>query len=581
MPGSEEFIQTAVHALEAGGIAVWVKRGAVALGIVGIVVLHFYQFRGLTTSQGMDQAQIGRAIASGEGWSTKLARPLAVGQLQEHGKDVSKAIWSDTYNAPLPPLVDAIALLPVKQWWKMNPSTLIYAGDKAIATMSMLLFIASVVVLFFTARRLFDQRLALLVCGLILLCEAMWQYSLSGLPQMLLLFLFNGTVYLLVRAVEAQHRDESPLKWLIAAGAAFGLLMLAHALTFWIFLGALIFAAFFFRPRGWSALLMLAVFTIVYLPWMIRTWIISGNPGGVAIYSIFNGVAHSEWGWMRRVNFDSSVAVLGAFRDKITGGLVSQTAHLFEYFGLSVVALVFFVSFLHAFKKTETAATRWIILAMWGGAVLGMCFYGIAEEQGVSANQLHLIFVPLMTCYGLAYLLVQWNRLALDLPFARAGFITLLYLLCAMPMVFSTPWLSPPKPRVAWPPYMPPFISILNNWMKPEEVIASDMPWAIAWYADRRALWLPDTLKAMTDLSDYNTLGGPVNGLYLTPVSGTESKLRDIAKGEYRDWASVIQRNQILEKFPLKWNTVGLGLENECIFLSDHDREHQTAQPSQ
>ncbi|HEY6071548.1 MAG TPA: glycosyltransferase family 39 protein [Chthoniobacterales bacterium] len=581
MPGSEEFIQTAVHALEAGGIAVWVKRGAVALGIIGIIVLHFYQFRGLYTSVGMDQGQIGRAIASGEGWSTKLARPLAVGQLQANGKNAATAIWSDTYHAPLPPFVDAIALLPVKAWWKMTPSTLIYAGDKAIATMSILLFIASLVVLFFITRRLFDRRLALMVCGLILLCEAMWKYSLSGLPQMLLLFLLNITVYLLVRAVEAEHREESAVKWLIAAGAGFGLLMLAHALTFWIFLGALICVAFFFRPRGWSALIMLAAFVVVYLPWVIRTWAVSGSPGGVAIYSIFNGVAHSEWGWMRRLNFDSSFAVLGAFRDKFTTGMISQSAHLFEYFGLSVVALVFFVSFLHAFKKTETAAIRWIILAMWGGAVVGMCLYGLNEEQGVSANQLHLIFVPLMTCYGLAYLLVQWNRLALNIPFARGGFITLLYLLCAMPMVFSTPWLSPPRPRVEWPPYMPPVISVLNNWMSPDEITASDMPWAIAWYADRRSLWLPDTLKTMTDLSDYQTLGGPVNGLYLTPISGTDAKLRDIVKGEYKDWATVIQRNQVLEKFPLKWNTVSLGLENECIFLSDHDREHKTAPPAQ
>jgi len=577
MPGSEEFIQSAVHALEAGGLAVWVKRGAVTLGIVAIVVLHFYQFRGLSTSQAMDQAQIGRAIASGEGWSTKMARPLAIGQLQANGKDVAKNIWLDTYNAPLPPFVDAIALLPVKAFWKMNPRTLIYAGDKAIATMSILLFIASVGILFFTARRLFDQRLALLVCGLILLCEAMWQYALSGLPQMLLLFLFNVTTYFLVRAVEAQQRDESPLKWLIAAGAGFGLLLLTHALTFWIFLGAFIFAALFFRPRAWSALIMLAVCAIVYLPWLIRTWLVSGSFGGVAIYSIFNGVAHSEWGWMRRSNFDSSTAVLGAFRDKISVGLVSQTAQLFEYFGLSVVALMFFVSLLHAFKKTETAAIRWMILAMWGGAVLGMCLYGINDEQGVAANQLHLIFVPLMTGYGLAYLLVQWNRLALEIPLARAGFITLLYLLCAMPMIFSTPWLSPPKPLVRWPPYMPPLISVLNNWMQPDEVTATDMPWAVAWYADRRSVWLPDTLHTMTDLSDYKMLGGPINGLYLTPVSGTDNKLRDIVRGEYKDWAVVIQRNQILEKFPLRWNTVVLGLDNECIFLSDHDREHPPA----
>ena len=578
MPGSEEFIQSAVHALEAGGLAVWVKRGALALGIIAIVVLHFYQFRGLSTSQGIDQAQIGRAIASGEGWSTKMARPLAVGQLQAHGKDVSRNIWVDTYNAPLPPFVNAIALLPVKAYWKMDPRTVLYAGDKAIAAMSILLFIGSVAMLFFTARRLFDQRLSLMACGLVLLCETMWQYSLSGLPQLLLMLLFNSTVYLLVRAVEAEHRDESSLKWLVAAGAGFGLLALTHALTMWIFLGALIFAAFFFRPRGWSALIMLGVCAVVYLPWVIRTFIVCGNPGGVAIYSIFNGVGRSEWSWMRRLDFDASNIGLGAFRDKITTGLVSQTAHLFEYFGLSVVALMFFVSLLHAFKKTETAAVRWIILAMWGGAVFGLAIYGITEEQGVAANQLHLIFVPLMTCYGLAYLLVQWNRLSLNLPFARVGFITLLYLLCALPMIFASPWLSPPKPFVRWPPYMPPLISVLNDWMKPDEVTASDMPWAIAWYANRRALWLPDTLSILTDLSDYKTLGGPVNGLYLTPISGTDNKFRDIVKGEYKDWALLIQRTQVLEKFPLKWNTVALGFENECIFLSDHDREHQPKQ---
>src|SRR5205085_8532873 len=136
MPGSEEFIQSAVHALEAGGLAVWVKRGALALGIIAIVVLHFYEFRGLSTSQGMDQAQIGRAIASGEGWSTKMARPLAVGQLQAHGKDVSRNIWVDTYNAPLPPLINAIALLPATAHWKMESRTLTYVGDKEIATMS-------------------------------------------------------------------------------------------------------------------------------------------------------------------------------------------------------------------------------------------------------------------------------------------------------------------------------------------------------------------------------------------------------------------------------------------------------------
>ena len=576
MPGSEEFIQTAVHALEAGGASIWVKRGAVALGIIAIAAIYLYQFRGLSTSQGMDQAQIGRAIARGEGWHTKVARPRAVGQLQRHGRDIAQKIWTDTYNAPLPSLVDAVALVFVKAYWKIGQRTVIYAGDRAIAMMSILVFVASVAALFFSARRLFDRRLALLACGLVLLCDAMWQYSLSGLPQMLLLLLLNVAIYLCVRAVEADFAGEPTWKWFAAIGVVFGLHALTHALTLWIFFGAAIFAAFFFRRRGWSAAIMLGAWAIVYLPWLIRTLVVSGNPGGVAIYSLFNGIGHSEWGWMRQLNFDPGAALLGAFRDKITSGLTGQTAHLFEYFGLSVVALMFFVSLLYPFKKTETATMRWMILAMWGGAVLGMCLYGINDEQGVAANQLHLIFVPLMTCYGLAYLLVQFNRLALNIPFARVGFITLLYLLCALPMIFATPWLSPPKPFVRWPPYMPALIGVLNDWMRPEEIIASDMPWAVAWYADRRSLWLPDTVQVMTELGDYNVLGGPVNGLYLTSVSGTDNKFRDIVKGEYKNWSAVIQRAQQLEQFPLKWNTVALGLDNECIFLSDHDREHET-----
>jgi len=395
---------------------------------------------------------------------------------------------------------------------------------------------------------------------------------------MLLLLLFNAAAYLLVRAVEAHCAEESTTKWLIAAGAVFGLLALAHALTVWIFLAAAIFGAFFFRPRGWAAVIMLATCAVVYVPWLIRTLVVCGNPGGVALYSIFTEIGHTEWGWMRQMNFDPGTGLLGSFRDKITSGLTTQTAHLFEYFGLSVVALMFFVSLLYPFKKTETAAMRWMILAMWGGAVLGMCLYGINEEESVAANQLHLIFIPLMTCYGLAYLLVQWNRLAVSIPFARTGFLALLYLLCTLPMIFATPWLSPPKPLVRWPPYMPGLIGVLNDWMRPEEITASDMPWAVAWYANRRSLWLPETIRVFSDLADYQTLGGPVNGLYLTPVSGTNNKFRDIVKGEYKDWAPVIQRTQMLEKFPLKWNTVALGLDNECIFLSDHNREKPTEQ---
>ena len=576
MPGAAEAIQRAVHAIEAGGLAPWLRRGLLVVAIIAVAVIYMYHFRGLAASDGMDQAQIGREIARGHGWHTQFVRPRAIAQLQAHGKNVPQKIWSDTYNAPLPPLVDAIALLPVKSHWQMTARDLVSTADGAIAVMSLVLFFASVAVLFFLARRLFDQRLAFLACGLVLVCDMMWQYSLSGLPQMLMLLLFNSTLYALVRAVEARYGGGRVGVWLAAVGVGFALLALSHGLTIWMFVGALIFCALFFRPLGWAAVVVLAAFLVLYSPWLVRNVVVSGNPAGAAIYSVLDGTGgHTLAGWMRRADVDMSGAGPSSFRDKIAVNLISQTGRIFDYLGWSIVALTFFVSLTHTFKRPETATVRWIILSMWSAAVIGMALFGMPEEQGVAANQLHLLFVPIMTCYGLAFLLVQWNRLGIDIRLARIGFITLLFIVCAFPMIDTMlrMLLGPSKALIRWPPYVPPYIAVLHNWMQPNEVIASDMPWAIAWYADRPAVWVPDTVKTMTDMSDYRLLGMPINGLYLTPISGGENKFHDIVKGEYHDWAQIIERTVDLDKFPLKWATL-LGLENECVFFSDHDRQH-------
>lgn len=579
MPGAADFVQRMVHMLETGAPVVWFRRALVVVVIAALSLFYLmHEFRGLATSQAMDQAQIGREIARGHGWQTKVARPRAIGQLLFRDKNIPQKIWTDTYHAPLPPLVNAVALLPVKKHWKMTARDVIYAGDRAIAAMSILLFLVSVVILFFIARRLFDNRLALMSCAFVLLCDMFWNYSLSGLPQMLLLVLFNATAYAIVRAVEAQAGGGLVGLWLGLVGLGFGLLAFTHALTIWIFLGALIFAFFFFRPRGWAALIMLGVFAAVYFPWLIRNYAVCGHPGGVAVYSVLDGMHYSETGWMRRINPGREGAGPAAFRDKVVENFFEQSGKLFEYFGWNVVALMFFVGLLYVFKRPETGAVRWMLLSMWAGAVAGMSVYGMREEEGFAANQLHLLFVPLMICYGFAYLLVQWNRLEIGLRVARIGFIGLLFLLCAAPMLFRMPGLKPGESPIRWPPYVPPYIAVLNDWMRPDEITASDMPWAVAWYADRRAMYVPETVRLLTEISDYRILGGGVFGLYLTPISRSQNTLGDIVNGEYKDWAQVISYNVNLETFPLKWASL-LGVGTECIFLSDRNRAQPAAAP--
>ena len=208
MPGSAELVQRVVHTIEAGAASKWLRRSFVLVIVFTISVLFLYNFRGLATAQAMDQAQIGRSIAFFHGWKTNYARPLAISQLQSHGRNVPGALWTDVYNAPLPPLADAIALLPVRSHLHFATRQVVFTGDRAIAALGLLLFFGSVMIQFFLTSRLFDRWLAVLSCSLVMLCDTMWQYALSGLPQMLLLFLFNLTLFALVRAIEERVRDN-------------------------------------------------------------------------------------------------------------------------------------------------------------------------------------------------------------------------------------------------------------------------------------------------------------------------------------------------------------------------------------
>src|SRR5208282_4818833 len=100
---------------------------------------------------------------------------------------------------------------------------------RAIALMGVLFFLASLVVLYFIALELFDQRLAYMAVGLTLVCDMMWRYSLSGLPQMFLLLLLHLNVYALLRAVRARYLNEPYLGWMAVLGVGFGLMALTHA----------------------------------------------------------------------------------------------------------------------------------------------------------------------------------------------------------------------------------------------------------------------------------------------------------------------------------------------------------------
>jgi hypothetical protein len=568
-------VQEFVHKLEEGGWTKWIKLAVVVAAVAFVVNLWFFRdagFTGLSHEKAIEQAQISREIARGNGFSTKMIRPAALWLFERNKGAFPVDRQPDIFHAPLHPWINSWALLLVKKHWAMTAKDIQYVPEKIIAGLGLVFFFLSIVVNYFTAKRLFDRRLALLSVGLLLICQQFWDFALSGLPQMLMLFLFSGALHTLLRAVEARQESRTPTLWIVATGVLFGLLALAHGLTIWMFGGALIFVLVFFRPFGRDAGIMLAVFMLCYTPWLVRNQMVCGTPLGLGWYSGLADIRGSESQLMRSMEVSFDDVTPRFFRRKVQMHALLQLDQLYGFLGKVLVAPFFFIALLHLFKRPETSALRWAVFLMWILAFTGTAIFGLPEKTGLRANDLHVLFIPIMVFYGLAFVLVLWSRLEIHLRLLWLGLMSMIYGISSLPFLENfLNLVGPPTMPVAWPPYAPPYIAILNGWTVEKEIIASDMPWAVAWYADRRSLWLPMSIKDFLEIGDYSQLNGRVVGLYLTPVTGNKALISELVKGEYRDWAPFIMRNANLRDFPLKFATA-LPIENECIFYADRDR---------
>jgi hypothetical protein len=572
----ESQVQQVVHSIEHGNLAGLIR---VLLAIVGVVALAlaylFIEFKGLSAAEGMDQAQIARELAAGHGFSTKFLRPLAIQQIQRETGRIPSSSFPDTYHAPLNPLIDALALkiYPKPLAMKLDNDAPVFAGDRLIASVSVFFFVLSVAVTFVIGSMLFDRRVALTACGLVIVADQFWQFALSGLPQMLMLFLFSCAALCLVVAIKAKARGKRPLLIFFSLGICLGLMTLTHPGALWLTAGTALFCGSYFRPRVLLGLIPTIICLGIFSIWIIRDYQVAKTPFGVSPYAFLEKLPGQEGAWMRQGQPDLSAINPLAIRKHAIDEVKNQFGSLYLLLGGVVVAPLFFVSLLHGFKRTETADFRWAILLLWLFAFAGSAVLGV-DGKTVDANQFHLLFGPLMTLYGVAFVLVLWNRLNLQTRFLRTLFLGGLFVLTGFPALLG---FSAGGIRINFPPYLPSFMQMFTSWTNPEEIICSDMPWAVAWYADRKALLLPAKIRDFDNYYDYQSLGGSIVGLYFTPISRDAPFASDIIAGEYRDWAAlVVGGPQAVQSFPLR---VPLALaQNQCLYLSDRIRWSQEAE---
>lgn len=533
-----------------------IRRSLFFLTLILLTLANlFIFFRGLNAPDAMEQAVIAREVSRGNGLTTKVIRPIAYEQAVEKqgGSALAFTGFKDTYHSPLNPLLNAAVLKLVgaddATRWRMAENEMVFPLDRVIATVSTLCFLMSIGVTFLLVSRIFDQKIAAVTAILMLFCETFWSYSMAGLPQMLMLLLFTCAAYFVYRAVEDSSEGRIAYIPAVLAGVFFTLLALTHYVTIWISIGYIIFAAVSFRPRGVVAITILFILLIPMVFIMLRNTGISGSPFGTAYLNLYNGIGGgTEESIMRTRNLEDYPLLNRGFISSILRNTILQVTSLIPFLGGIIVAPLFFVSLLHPFKRPSIAQFRWAILLMFTVSAFGLSIYGVSSDE-LDPNQTHLLFAPLMTAYGLAFLTILWTKLPIvvSAPMLQNLHHILIIGITALPLVLSLP----NKIRFGmdrndsgiphWPPYYAPALNLgLGKWLTNKQICFSDQPWAVAWYADRISIWLPssrlDFVDMETTAADLET---PVAGILISPSSHGSGNATEVAE-RYKDFTSLV-----------------------------------------
>ncbi len=260
---AEDLIDDFEEEEESTPTPVLLMRVLLVMLVMGLAVLQLFMiYRGLFQPAAMDQAQIARHIAQGEGFTTKFYRPIQVVAAQKVAqskgrKSIDFDNYTDTNYAPVYPYVLAAALAMTGnddfEATKMEEGDAgIYGPDRVISAVSMFFLLLALTLSFFFLRSLFDESVAISSVILMALSTTMLEFGISGLAQTMLMSLFLGVMSFALAAIRAQDREESLKVFFYLAGAAIllGIMCITSWICLWLALGVILYVGIQFRPHG-------------------------------------------------------------------------------------------------------------------------------------------------------------------------------------------------------------------------------------------------------------------------------------------------------------------------------------------
>jgi hypothetical protein len=601
MPLSQ-LIQMLIHKLEVGAGSRYLRVVALVLGVIALAFLYDIRaYRNLAAPEAMDAAQLARNISEGRGYTTLLLRPFSLYLVQNHNQPQSpfaltnatpdfaqiKTAHPDLANPPVYPLLLAglMKVLPfqyavnLKTPFWANDGKLRYQPDFFLALFNELLLLVVVVLTFFLAKNLFDSNVAWLSAILVLGCELLWRFSTSGLSTMLLLVVFLGLTLFLLEIERGARESQPRAGWLLGLAVVVGILTGIGGLTRyafgWTIIPVVLFLLLFSGPKRLLHMIAaLVAFALVLTPWIIRNEAVSGTAFGTAGYAVVEGTyAFPRFQLERSIHPELTLAMrtapyvqklFGNMRGILTGDLLKS--------GATWAGVLFFAGLFLGFRSTGARRVRYFLLMCLGVFIVAQSLGRTQLSElspEINSENLLVLLVPMVFVFGASFFFTLLDQMVLPLKQLRYAVIAGFVALCCLPMIFTlTSKVSP----LVYPPYYPPEIQQIANWMKPDELMMSDVPWAVAWYGDRQCVW--NTLDAQTDFFAINDYLKPVQALYFTPLMMDGKFVSDWVQTRDSSWGSFIVDATIKNNFPpgFPLHYAPTGFLPDRLFLTDRER---------
>ncbi len=494
-----------------------VKRIVLVVGILALVLVVFVaKFQNLADVNAADYAQAARHLARGEGFTTSVVTPLSlrtVPRLDHH---------PELTRPPLHTCVVALCIL------------IGGANDRAVAMGSVVFYLLTLLLVYLIARRAFGDQIGVFAVLISLFSVPLLEQAIAGLEVSLLTFLVTLVLGLMLWW-EVSGRPDG-WRWPVAAGIVLGLGYLTRyeAISFLV----LVIVYWLLADRRRAArriLLTVACFAVVVAPWVIRSSLIVGRPF-ISLRS-YELVMMTDFSPMQTVlrGFEQApmppmleaIQYPGAMVRKINrglGGLYETIAGL----GAPYVMPFFVVGLVLGSIRRRYALFQWLLAG-------GFLLHALVLSLYMPIPRLLLPFAPIVGILAAAWFaalvddyvhsrltsepdvfarrirpLGQLTVVGPELLGARLRYLALSVWL----LVVCYPTVSFLFGTAAAREH--PVVEICRALGRENtRLVATDIPWMVAWYADRTAMLLPQNERELAAL-DRSRIRA--DAIYLSPA---------------------------------------------------------------